>query len=296
MAKSQINGINVHHQAKGEGPDVVLIHGITSTMAVWYTQVMPELCREFRVTMYDLRGHGYTELTQSGYTSLQLADDLLHLMDHLGIERARLVGHSFGGVVGLHLAALHPDRVEGVVVSDAGIACLRHLRNIEDWPGWETWKDELAERDISYDQFTDDPEIMIRQSFKIPRQFGMRKGEPRGTKRLQRLLDESNVIREFREVAGLTEEVLASIQAPVQALYGSESPYRGVVSRLGELLPNCCRALLTGTGHFLLLQEPNVFISHVLEFIRDPAEYIETHRSQSFAQHGAAKNKQETST
>ena len=132
MAKTMLNGITVHHQVKGEGPDVVLIHGITSTMAIWYTKVIPALASDYRVAAYDLRGHGYSGMTPTGYSSADMAGDLLALMGHVGMERARLVGHSFGGSIALHRALLHPDRVAGVVLVDTGVACLRHLRTIKD--------------------------------------------------------------------------------------------------------------------------------------------------------------------
>ncbi|MEE8170341.1 MAG: alpha/beta hydrolase [Phycisphaerae bacterium] len=279
MAKARLNGINVHYQVRGEGPDVVLIHGITSTMAVWYTHVLPALAENFRVTMYDLRGHGYTELTRGGYDSANMTADLMALMDHVGIKQARLVGHSYGGAIALHAAALAPKRFAGVVISDAGIACLRHLRKIETWHGWDTYKEQLASHDIDLSKFADDADLIIRRSFQIPRQFGMRKGELRGTRRLQRLVDETDVIKEFREIAGLTEEMLATIGTPVQALYGDQSPYHGVVTRLSELLSNCYWDVITGTGHFLLLQEPDVFIARILPFLRDPRGYVAAHRA-----------------
>jgi len=284
MGKALINGINVHYQVKGEGPDVVLIHGITSTLALWYTHVMPVLTREFRVTMYDLRGHGYSDLTPTGYTSDAMGRDLLGLMDHLGIPTARLVGHSFGGSIALH-AALHEEgRAEGIVISDSGVASLRHLRNIEDWPGWDMWTEQLAEHGISRDKFSDDPDKIIRRSFLIPRQFGMRKGEQRGTKRLQRLVDETSVVKEFREVAGLTEEMLPRVTVPVLALYGAMSPYRKMAARLCELLPHGYWEVLEGTGHFLLLQNPEQFVDSIAEFLRDPSGYVtERKKSQSDA-------------
>lgn len=278
MPKALCNGINVHYVVKGEGPDVILAHGITSSLAVWYNQVMPALSKEFRVTMYDLRGHGYTDLTEKGYDSHNMTLDLLGLMDHLKIDRAHIVGHSYGGVIGLHLAALYPQRVNSVSISDTGIACLRHLRVIKDWPGWDLFKDQLTQHNISYEKYTDDPERIFRRSMLIPRQFGMRKGESRSTERMSKLLDTTQMVKEFREIAGLTEEVIATIQAPVLALYGAQSPYRDIVLRLKELLPHCHWDVMTGTGHFLLLQNPDVFVEREAAFLRDPMGFIAANR------------------
>jgi pimeloyl-ACP methyl ester carboxylesterase len=143
MPKISSNGIQIHYQQKGIGPDVVLLHGITATLAMWYTKVFPELTKDYRVTAYDLRGHGMSELTQSGYDSYTMVHDLLGLLDAAGVQKARFVGHSFGGAVAMHLALLHPERVESIVLLDSGLACLRYLRNIENWPGWTRFKDKL---------------------------------------------------------------------------------------------------------------------------------------------------------
>ncbi len=123
MPKIQANGLNFHYQQAGEGPDVLLIHGVTGDLSIWFLcQAMGVLARSFRVTAYDLRGHGYSDVPPSGYTSADQAGDTLAIMDALEIERAMLVGHSFGGVIAMHAAALHPDRIEAVVLSDPSFA------------------------------------------------------------------------------------------------------------------------------------------------------------------------------
>lgn len=278
MPKATVNGITMHYQMKGEGPDVILIHGLTSSLALWYTKVAPALAESFRVTSYDLRGHGYTEMPPRGYTVADLSGDLLALLDHLQIERASFVGHSFGGAIAVYLAAFHPERVRGVAIADTGLPALRHLRNIENWPGWDQWKDQLETYGIDLEWFLSkdkgDAAELIRKSFDIPRQFGMRKGERRGTKRMQRLLDETSMADEFREVAGLTEDRLSAIQVPLLALYGADSPYQRMGDWLAAHLSRCRNETLEGSGHFYLLQQPDDFIARMCTFIRDPAGYV----------------------
>ncbi len=278
MAKAHLNGINVHYQVKGEGPDVVLIHGVTSSLAIWFARVMPELGRKFRTTAYDLRGHGYSEPTPSGYTSRAMSDDLIALLDHLGIERARLVGHSFGGSIALHTALLHPDRVEGVVLADTGVACLRYLRTIRDWPGWELYKDRIAKYGITYDWFVEaeanDVRNVIRKSYGMTQPYGARKGSLVGTPRMKKLVEETNVAAEFREVAGMTEELIATIRAPVLAVYGENSPYQKMAARLAEVLPNCRCELIADAGHFYLLEKMDLFLGLIAGFLKDPAGHV----------------------
>ena len=63
MPKIHANGLNFHYQQAGEGPDVVLIHGVTGDLSIWFLcQAMGVLGRSFRVTAYDLRGHGYSDV------------------------------------------------------------------------------------------------------------------------------------------------------------------------------------------------------------------------------------------
>ena len=144
-------------------------------------------------------------------------------MDHLGIESAAIVGHSFGGAVGLHAALVERDRIDGVALLDTGLACLRHLRVISEWPGWKTYGADLAQFGITLERFLEidrhqDVTAFIKQSLSIPLQIGFRKGQNALTPRLQRLLDETAIGREFREIAGLTEARLAEIKTPVLSL------------------------------------------------------------------------------
>jgi pimeloyl-ACP methyl ester carboxylesterase len=276
MAKATINGVAVHYQMKGSGADVVLVHGITSCLAQWYVEVLPSLARQYRVTAYDLRGHGLSDITPTGYTSEALAGDLFALMDHLGIRTAAVVGHSFGGAVGLHAALLQPERIAGVVLLDTGLACLRYLRVISGWSGWTDYGEDLAkfgitlERVLEIDQHQDVTEF-LRQSLTVPLQAGFRKGQNAMTPRLQRLLDETAIGYEFRDVAGLTEARLSEIGTPVLAIYGGTSPYEKMAEHLCRRLPRCRYELLADSGHFYAVEEPALVVERILPFLADPA-------------------------
>jgi 3-oxoadipate enol-lactonase len=123
-----VNGVRLYYQQSGSGPDVVLVHAVTSNQAVWmFSGLTDALAADFRVTTYDLRGHGASERPPTGYTSAATAADLRGLHADLGLGPALLVGHSFGGVTALHAAALHPEMVAGVVLSDSFFPGLRHV-------------------------------------------------------------------------------------------------------------------------------------------------------------------------
>src|SRR4051794_29517134 len=104
MAKADANGIQLHYHRFGEGPDVVMLHGITGNLAIWHHAMVPALRSAFRIITYDLRGHGYSDMPPTGYTTADHAMDLKHLLDVIGLDRAHLVGHSFGADIALHFA------------------------------------------------------------------------------------------------------------------------------------------------------------------------------------------------
>ncbi len=91
---------------------IIMLHGAMANADRFYSWV-PGLCRDYRVVRMDLRGHGRSQVpAEDAPLSLSvLVQDLLGLMNHLGCERAHIVGNSAGGYVGQHLAMEHPEKV-----------------------------------------------------------------------------------------------------------------------------------------------------------------------------------------
>src|SRR5262249_42678133 len=100
MPQLTVNGADLNYLQVGQRPDVLLVHAVTSNLSVWlFIGLVDKLVRDgFRVTAYDLRGHGLSEATPAGYTSAAMAEDLHQLHAALGLGPAYLVGHSFGAV------------------------------------------------------------------------------------------------------------------------------------------------------------------------------------------------------
>jgi pimeloyl-ACP methyl ester carboxylesterase/CubicO group peptidase (beta-lactamase class C family) len=106
---ADIPGARLYYEESGSGVPVIFLHGHSFDRRQWEPQVAAfERC--YRVIRYDLRGYGRSSLPKEGGAFLH-ADDLLALMDFLGIERAHLVGLSLGGFVVTDFLALHPQRV-----------------------------------------------------------------------------------------------------------------------------------------------------------------------------------------
>ncbi|MCI0372167.1 MAG: alpha/beta hydrolase, partial [candidate division NC10 bacterium] len=213
MPKVHVDGINVHYITVGRGPDVVMLHGFLGNLAVWHLNIIPELRREFRITTYDLRGHGYTDVTPSGYSTENMAQDLKGLLDALGIERPYLVGHSFGADVCLHFALLYPERVARLVAAEAGLAALVHERKRADWGGWSLWASKLEEAGLSVppDKRTD-LDYLLSASLETPKFYGPARGLPRKREPLLRVIRTTTLIQDYEEVGSLTLQAVRSIR------------------------------------------------------------------------------------
>lgn len=100
------------------GPFLVLVHGASMTPHM-FDQFAERLSDQYRVVAYARRGHGRATALTQPFDIDDLTDDLRAVMDSLGIQRAVLMGHSFGGNEITHFAAEYPDRVDGLVYLDA---------------------------------------------------------------------------------------------------------------------------------------------------------------------------------
>jgi len=101
-----------------DAPVLVLSNSLGTAMAMWEDQV-PALARHFRVVRYDTRGHGGSSATEGDYSFPMLVADMVAVLDHVGAERADVIGLSLGGMTALGLGLAHPERVRRMVVCDA---------------------------------------------------------------------------------------------------------------------------------------------------------------------------------
>lgn len=152
MPKLETDGVTLHYQQLGQqsgaGPDLVLIHGLGANLAFWYLGIAAKLAENYRVIIYDLRGHGESSMPPAGYTLPDMAQDLQHLLQYLGVKRAHLVGHSFGARVALCYTMLHPQQVETLTLADAQFTCLQPRIRLKDWPYWQEWQQQLRRQGV----------------------------------------------------------------------------------------------------------------------------------------------------
>jgi pimeloyl-ACP methyl ester carboxylesterase len=115
MEKVTVNGISLAYERRGQGKPLVLIHGYPLDHRIW-EEVAARLEDAFDLILPDLRGFGESSTVSTAYTMYDMAADLAGLLDHLGIPRAALAGHSMGGYVALAFARLFPERVSGLAL------------------------------------------------------------------------------------------------------------------------------------------------------------------------------------
>jgi pimeloyl-ACP methyl ester carboxylesterase len=272
MPKIHANGLNFHYQQAGEGPDVVLIHGVTGDLSIWFLcEAMGVLGRSFRVTAYDLRGHGYSDLAPSGYTSADQSGDTIAIMDALEIDRAMLVGHSFGGVIAMHAAVLHPDRIEAVVLSDPSFPALRHLEDLSRWGHWQNFRDEAAQAGVTLsDEYWYDLGKFFDQVLHLDDERMLRFRQAVGLPGLRRLLRlaETTCGDDAKAEAGLTEDLIRSVTQPVLALFGEHSPFLATADYLAEHLPHCENVRVPAAKHRAPEESPEQFVELVSGFLQ----------------------------
>ncbi|MGD2082476.1 MAG: alpha/beta hydrolase [Chromatiales bacterium] len=240
MAEIEARGVQFHYQRLGSGPErVVFLHGfVWDNLSSWYFSVATSVARSAEILLYDLRGHGKSERTRSGYTLEDMVADLDALLDAtaFGDRPVHLVGNSFGGLLALAYAIVHPERVASIVLVDAHVAD-------------ETWTDEMRATLQSQGQERD---RKIIQAF---HEWAGRHNDPRNTrlaKAAQELVSETDLLEELTRPAVFSDQDLARIRCPVLAIYGERSDIRHKGERLAGQLPNCELEILAGGSHVIL--------------------------------------------
>ena len=119
-----IRGRRIRYTDIGSGPGVILIHGQGGCWQ-WWLRVMPQMATQARIIALDLAGFGESEpIAGSEDVMHEHVATVVDLLDHLGLAKAIIVGHSMGGLVSLRVACDYPERVSGLVLADAGGANL----------------------------------------------------------------------------------------------------------------------------------------------------------------------------
>ncbi len=163
----ETNGIQLAYDDQGSGAKtLILMHGLTANRHSFDGLLRHGLAEDYRVLRVDLRGRGESEKPASGYHMRDHAADILGLIEALSLEQVTLVGHSFGGLLSIYLAAYHPQIMEQIVLMDVGLEAtypevlpkikpsLDRLGNTV--PSWEVYIEAIKGTPYYADGFWDD--------------------------------------------------------------------------------------------------------------------------------------------
>ncbi len=244
------NGVSIAYidvpPHEGQGEPILLIHGFASNHAVNWVNTLwvKTLTREgYRVIALDNRGHGESEklYDPEAYHSNRMAEDALRLLDHLGIERADVMGYSMGARITAHLALMSPERMRSALLGGLGI----HLIEGVGLPLGIA--DAMEVR--SLDDLTDPMQRMFRAFAEQTRSD------------LKAL---AACIRGSRQA--LTREEVASITLPTLVSVGTNDDVAGSGPELVKLLPNATALDIPGRDHNLAVGD-KVHKQGVVEFL-----------------------------
>ena len=161
--KIRTGSIETNHELIGEGDCLVLIHGFSDNLTMWYNQV-PQFAKKHRVLAYDVRGHGSTEAPDDKISIDILAEDLYELLHALSIDKADVLGYSMGGRIASTFAIEHPDMIEGLILANSGIPGSGFRLSEEEMKAMEE-KEVLMKNLLATEDIDSISEIMTAFSF-----------------------------------------------------------------------------------------------------------------------------------
>ncbi len=211
--------VRIHYSTYGRGPNVVLIHGLTSTAEDNWGAVTTALADRYRLITFDARGHGQSEGPHAaGVYGLEMVNDVLHLMDHLALQDAHIVGYSMGGLIALRFAIDHPDRVASLIVGGQGFETDQELQTTVAGAA------VLRETNSAL-ALVPNPDL-VRESV---RETFMKTLAGNDALALAALMEQ------YAELGFSTDE-LRGIEVPLLAIVGTEDPALAAVQRMKSIL------------------------------------------------------------
>lgn len=250
-------GIEMKYVAAGphDAPVLILLHGLTDSSRSWSLS-LPELAREYRVYVPDLRGHGDSDAPDNGYTLTGFASDVVAFMDALHIEKASIAGHSMGSFVAQCIAIEYPQRMANLIL--VGSADKTPGNGTLDWL-WEN---------LQQFQETIDP-AFIEEWTSTP--------TPVDSEFLARLKVETAAVpvTVWKKATRMlmTEDYsahLAKITAPTLLIWGEQDavfPYEDQV-RLQHAIPHAQFKSYPEVGHNIQWEIPNQIGEDIAAFLR----------------------------
>jgi 3-oxoadipate enol-lactonase len=256
------NHIQINYELSGKkgAPVMVLSHSLACSLVMWNPQ-MDDLSPHFQVLRYDMRGHGHSDVTPGPYTIELLAEDVIGLLDALGIDRMHFVGLSVGGMIGQSLALNHPKRLRSLALCDTSSAVPQEAQPI--WQeriertrakGMESQVNETMER-----WFTP---AFLKQN---PPMVGLIRKQILATP-VAGYLGCAEAIRKLNYLNRLSE-----IKLPTLIMVGEDDPGTPVSASqaIHERIPDSKLVILPSARHLSNVEQTEAFNAALLAFLKN---------------------------
>jgi len=267
MPKARVNGINISYKVEGAGEPLILIIGFAGTWMAWIFQ-RPAFRKYFQVITFDNRGVGGSDKPSGPYSMRAMADDTIGLMDHLGIDKAHILGVSMGGYIAQELAINYPERVRKLVLGctlagedETGGHSSEYFRGLglEEGCSHDEWRSVAAGKVLSTD---------LSLAFNS-RLYRMIIAPLSGV--IARLVASEGVAAQFEAIVGHdTLDRLHMIEAPTLVITGTQDrlirPSSSEV--LASRIPNARLVRVEGGPHAFFVGMRGRFNREVLDFLR----------------------------
>lgn len=267
----ETDGATIHVRIGGQGPAVLMIHGYGETGDMW-APLAAALARDHTVIAPDLRGMGLSSKPAGGYDKRTQAGDMARILDSLGIERADLVTHDIGNMVGYAFAAQYPARVTRFVLMDAPI------------PGIGPWEEILKNPLLWHFRFGGpDMERLVagRERIYLDRFWNEFSADPArfdeaSREHYARLYAQPGAMRAgFAQFAAFDQDAIdnraflarGKLTMPVLAIGGSASFGTTMAEVARFAATNVEGAVIGNSGHWLMEEQPEATVAAIVAFL-----------------------------
>jgi pimeloyl-ACP methyl ester carboxylesterase len=266
------NGTTLHVRIGGEGSAVVMLHGFGDTGDMW-APAAAVLVRTYTVVVPDLRGMGLSKHPDMGYTKKNQATDIAGVMDALKIEKADLITHDIGNMVGYALAAQYPARITKWVVIDAPLPGIGNWDEIKQSPllwhfnfrGPDEERLVAGRERIYLDRFYDELSADPKKIDEATRQhYAALYALPHA------MHDAFEQFGAFNQDAVDNKGLLAKtgkLAMPVLALGGEKSLGGGEAETLRFVATNVTMGIVPGSGHWIMDENPEATTAFIVDFL-----------------------------
>jgi len=245
------DGVRIYYEVRGRGnPSLVFVHGWSCDSSYWTWQV-PYFSKHYKVVTVDLAGHGKSGLDREKWTIAAFGADVAAVVKKLDLKDVVLVGHSMGGDVVVEAAQLIPRRLRGLVLVDSFRTLKTHLTEAQLDRLLRPFRSDFAKTTDGFVRSlfspTADPGLVDKIAADMssaPRQVGLASLEALNRWRSDRLRD-----------------ALAAAGVPIIAI-NSDARSTDVAS-FETAFCNFKFKIMSGAGHFLMIEDPEAF-NHVL--------------------------------